>query len=370
MTAVEGSFWRTVAVFRAASLAYALVVFLRAGGYADPAVGWLVLGVMALWTVATVFAYSIEEFRGRPLLAADMLVTVGCLLATPAVQGGYQEDSLPITATWMGGAVLAWGVYGGRRAGAVAAAIVSLADLWTRGAGGMEFEKLPINGTVLLFLAGVLVGHVARLARKAEARMQEAIELEAAGRERERLARGIHDSVLQVLALVQRRGQEVGGEAAELGRLAGEQEAALRELVSLRPGTPAEGSADLRVLLQRYGSGSVTVSVPGTPLTLPAAVAAELAAAVGAALDNVARHCGERAPAWVFAESDDGIVTVTVRDEGPGIPEGRLEQAAATGRLGMAQSIRGRVEDLGGTVTVVSAPGRGTEIEMSVPQPC
>ena len=62
--------------------------------------------------------------------------------------------------------------------------------------------------------------------------MQRATEIEAASRERERLARGIHDSVLQVLALVQRRGAEAGGEAAEIGRLAGEQEAALRALIA------------------------------------------------------------------------------------------------------------------------------------------
>ena len=44
-------------------------------------------------------------------------------------------------------------------------------------------------------------------------------------------ARDIHDSVLQVLAMVQRRGAEAGGAAAELGRLAGQQEAALRSLI-------------------------------------------------------------------------------------------------------------------------------------------
>ncbi|MGC5013923.1 MacS family sensor histidine kinase [Streptosporangium sp. DT93] len=366
MAGIEGPFWRAVAVFRVASLAYAVVLFARAGGYAHPATGGVVIGVMALWTMATIFAYSVEEFRGRPLLAADMLVTVGCLLASPAVQGVHRPGDLPVTGTWIGGAVLAWAVYGGRRAGATAALIVSAADLWLRaGPGGLE--TLPINGIVLLFLAGAVVGHVARLARTAEERMQRAIEMEAAGRERERLARGIHDSVLQVLALVQRRGQEIGGEAAELGRLAGEQEAALRELVRLRPEPPAAGTADLAALLHRYGSATVTVSAPATPLTLPAAVAAEVSAAVGAALDNVAGHCGPGAPAWVFAEADDGLVTVTVRDEGPGIAPGRLEEAAADGRLGVSQSIRGRIADLGGTVAVISAPGRGTEIEMSVP---
>ncbi|GGK46959.1 histidine kinase [Planomonospora parontospora subsp. parontospora] len=364
---MEVPFWRTVAVFRVASLGYAALLLVRAGGYEHPAAAWTVIGVMALWTAATIFAYSVEELRGRPLLAADMLVTVGCLLSTPAIQGPHQQGSMPITATWMGGAVLAWGVHGGRRAGAAAAAIVSLADLWTRDVFGSGAGDLPVNGTVLLFLAGVLVGHVARLARQAEARMQQAIELEAAGRERERLARGIHDSVLQVLALVQRRGLRIGGEAAELGRLAGEQEAALRELVRLRPEAPTAGTADLGALLRAYSSGTVTVSTPATPLTLPARTAGEMAAAAGAALDNVVRHCGARAPAWVFAEDDGGTVTVTVRDEGPGIPAGLLEQAEAEGRLGVAQSIRGRIADLGGTVTVVSGPGRGTEIEMSVP---
>lgn len=115
MTGIEGPFWRTVAVFRVASVGYAAVLLIRAGGYAHPATGWLVIGFMALWTVATAFAYSVEELRGWPLLVADMLVTLGCLLTTPLVRGAYRAGSLPITGTWMGGAVLAWGVYGGRR---------------------------------------------------------------------------------------------------------------------------------------------------------------------------------------------------------------------------------------------------------------
>jgi signal transduction histidine kinase len=46
----------------------------------------------------------------------------------------------------------------------------------------------------------------------------------------------------------------------------------------------------------------------------------------------------------------------------------RLAEAAAAGRLGVAQSIRGRIRDLGGTVTIVTAPGAGTEVEMRVPR--
>ena len=60
-------------------------------------------------------------------------------------------------------------------------------------------------------------------------------------------------------------------------------------------------------------------------------------------------------------------MTVTVRDEGRGIAPDRLAQAERQGRLGVAQSIRGRIADLGGQVRITSAPGEGTEIEMTVP---
>jgi signal transduction histidine kinase len=59
-------------------------------------------------------------------------------------------------------------------------------------------------------------------------------------------------------------------------------------------------------------------------------------------------------------------VIVTVGDDGPGIPDGRLEEGAAAGRLGVARSIRGRIADLGGIVTITSS-GAGTEIEFTVP---
>ncbi|MFI7418144.1 MacS family sensor histidine kinase [Nonomuraea sp. NPDC049684] len=361
---IERPFWRAIAVFRAASLLYAAVLMAQHRGYEQPVAGWLVIALMALWTAAATYAYASERLRGWPLLAVDLLVALACLLASPYVEGARQgvAGTMPVPATWVAGPVLAWAVYGGRRAGAVAAALVAAADLWLR----VRAPEAPvmINGAVLLFLSGVVVGHVARLAKEAEERLQRAAEMEAAQRERDRLARDLHDSVLQVLALVQRRGRQIGGEAAELGRLAGEQEAALRELIAARPAPT--GATDLRSLLMRHGSPLVTVSTPATPLVLPTPAAAGVAAAVGAALDNVREHCGADARAWVFAESCDDVVMVTVRDEGPGIPAGRLERAAAEGRLGVAQSIRGRVADLGGTVAVASTPA-GTEIEISLP---
>ncbi|WP_188192859.1 MacS family sensor histidine kinase [Nonomuraea sp. SYSU D8015] len=362
--AIEGPFWRAIAVYRVASLVYAAVLMAQQRGYQEPVAGWLVIGVMALWTAGTTYAYAIPGLRRGPLLALDLLVTMGCLLATPYVQGSLQgaAGTMPVPATWVAGPVLAWAVHAGRRAGAVAAAVVAAGDLWLVRAPD---EPVVVNGAVLLFLAGVVVGHVAQLARQAEERMQRAIEMEAAQRERDRLARDIHDSVLQVLALVQRRGRQIGGEAAELGRLAGEQEAALRELIAVRPAP--SGTTDLRSLLLRHASPEVTVSTPATPLLLPAEAAGELAAAVKAALDNVRAHCGPQARAWVLAESGEGTVTVSIRDDGPGIPEGRLDEARADGRLGVAESILGRVAELGGQVSIVSVPGQGTEVEITLP---
>ena len=62
-------------------------------------------------------------------------------------------------------------------------------------------------------------------------------------------------------------------------------------------------------------------------------------------------------------------IVLSVRDDGPGIPPGRLEEAAAEGRMGVVKSIRGRVQELGGTIDLETAPGEGTEWEIRVPRP-
>ncbi|MGS2613554.1 MacS family sensor histidine kinase [Micromonospora sp. LZ34] len=364
----EVPLWRAVAVFRVASLAYVCVVVLRdAHRYAHPLAAAGVVLVMAAWTAVTAVGYARPRWRGWPLLLADLGVVLGILLVTPWVVGraALAAGVTTLAVAWLGGPVLAWAVSGGRRRGVVAALVLGAADLATRG----MVTPSGLNGAILMLLAGVVVGHVARLAVTAEERLHRAVELEAATRERERLARDIHDSVLQVLALVQRRGAHLDGEAGELARLAGEQEAALRALIAGAGPAPAatdDGPVDLRALLGRYASATVSVSAPATPVPLPGPVAREVAAATAAALDNVERHADGRA--WVLVEDEGTTVTVSVRDEGPGVPAGRLSEAAEQGRLGVARSIRGRLADLGGTVRITSAPGAGTEVELTVPR--
>jgi signal transduction histidine kinase len=75
---------------------------------------------------------------------------------------------------------------------------------------------------------------------------------------------------------------------------------------------------------------------------------------------------GEDAPAWVLVEDLGGSVVVTVRDEGPGIPAGRLEAAEQEGRLGVRESVRGRMADLGGSAVLLTSASQGTEWELTV----
>ena len=369
---VEAALWRALAAFRIVACVYAAVLIAsNHQTYLHPAGGWIVLAVMVAWTAFTVRAYA-GGGAGPVLAGLDLAVSTACLLATGLVETAqHLADGRPnLTASWVAIPVLVWALLGGVRWGAAAAVLVGIPDLLLRWLYGGEFQQTTLNGLVLLLMGGVVVGYLGRLARYSQERLARAVALETATRERERLARDLHDSVLQVLALVRRRGSELGGEAAELGRLAGEQEVALRALISRPAGeTEPGGERDLRDLLDRYASSAVQVSAPATPVRLPGHAAAELAAAVGAALDNVSVHCGPDARAWVLVEDDGETVTVSVRDDGPGIPEGRMEAAAKDGRMGLARSIRGRVHDLGGTVEIFSAPGSGTELELIVPRP-
>jgi signal transduction histidine kinase len=101
---------------------------------------------------------------------------------------------------------------------------------------------------------------------------------------------------------------------------------------------------------------------------LPSRITAEVIAAVLAALDNVRKHAGADARAYLLLEDEQDGVRVTVRDDGAGFPPERPAEAVAAGRLGIAQSMRGRIADCGGTTTIDSRAGEGTEVEFWVPR--
>lgn len=358
--------WRAVGVYRVVALVYAAALIARDHDrYARPSGGLLALAVMAVWTVVTMIAYARPATRGRFVVAADVAVGAALILATRWVETGVRIDhgaaTLPVC--WVAASVLACAVAGGPWAGLAGAAALSVADVAERQAVAPN----TFNGIVLLLVAGTVGGYVVRLGVRAETAVDRAARLEAATAERQRIARDIHDSVLQVLALVSVRGRELGGEAADLGRLAGEQEVALRSLVAMAP--PARtGELDLRTLLEVHAGERVTVSCPAEPVPLAEETARALAAATAEALDNVRRHAGTDARAWVLLEDEGHVVTVGVRDDGAGFAAERLADAERDGRLGVAQSIVGRVRDVGGRVDVTGAPGQGTEVELRVPR--
>ena len=316
----------------------------------------VVLLVMTGWTVAVTSLLARPAHRTALVLGLDLALGAGCLLAGLAVQFSSKilAGDPTLTLSWGAVPVIAWAVRYGPVGGGSAALVMSAATLVWR----MEPARSAIGSCVLLLLLGVVVGHVVRLAQTAEQVYGEAVQQAAAQAERERLARSVHDGVLQALALVGRRSPD-----PELAALAREQEFALRRLIA-GPAPVPGGTLDLRSLLP---SGSdVELALPAGPVALPAAAATELAAAVQACVDNVRRHAG--GTAWLLVEDEPDAVTVSVRDDGPGLAPDRLAQAEREGRLGLARSVRGRVEDLGGTVTVVSAPGQGTEVELRVPR--
>ncbi|HWU08874.1 MAG TPA: DUF5931 domain-containing protein, partial [Streptomyces sp.] len=303
---VEQPLWRALTAYRVLTLVYAaLLAGFGRGKYERPWVAVAFLAVLALWTLATLPRVANAASCTKRFLGTDLTVALTGILLTPLADFDARHmDGPTLPSIWTAGSVLAFALKGGWRWAAFASTLVAVANIIERG----EPSEDTFHNVVLVWVASIAIGYVVEVARASERTLARALEIEAATRERERLARDIHDSVLQVLAMVQRRGTALGGEAAELGRMAGEQEVALRTLVSsgLVPTTrvsedSAQGAvvravdtgeeesaeSDLRTLLAPHAGSRVTFAEPGAPVLLAAGAAAELAAAVSAALDNV-----------------------------------------------------------------------------------
>jgi len=380
---VVAAMWHGPEIFRPIAWLYAVYsVFVRQQEMARPWLAWLVLGVLGAWTASTLLYRARSRTRallGMELALACLAILSTWLVDTPEV---IVAGARTLPGLWPAAAVAGWAVLRGWRAGMIAAFLVGMADLLEVGvaaqgvAGAGTLNNSTVNNIVILVLLGGCIGYCADLARDGHAALTEALRVQAEVRERDRLARTVHDGVLQTLSFIHRRGVDLGGQARELAMMAAEQERLLRALVSRVPPAPAPGLrgtasgggalVDLRSVLGRYADGSVNVIPPAGSVLMAARIAEEVAGAVGAALDNVRRHAGDAAQAWVLIEDKGTEVTVTIRDNGVGVPAGRLAQAAVSGRMGVANSIMERIGDLGGTATLESNPGMGTCVELTV----
>ncbi len=180
--------------------------------------------------------------------------------------------------------------------------------------------------------------------------------------ERSEIAAHLHDSVLQTLALIQRA--DGPGRARTLAR---RQERELRAWLfdERAPGTEAIatsiGSALERMVTDVEDAHDVEVDlivVGECPMEVRLDA---LVAAVREATNNAARHAGA-AEVSVYVEVEPHRVTAYVRDRGKGFDPDAVEP----GRVGVRESIIGRMARHGGRAEVHTAPGEGTEVVLEV----
>jgi len=182
--------------------------------------------------------------------------------------------------------------------------------------------------------------------------------------EREEMAARIHDSVLQTLALIQRRADDPQ-KVVQLARL---QERELRSwLFEGRGLNEAESdmtlAAGVRQIQQdvesRYGVPVEAVTVGDRELdeNLNALLAAAREATV-----NAAKWSGASVIS-LFAEAEPDSVSIVVRDRGKGFDP----SAVPEDRKGLAESVHGRMTRRGGTASVTSAEGEGTKVSLKMP---
>jgi signal transduction histidine kinase len=176
--------------------------------------------------------------------------------------------------------------------------------------------------------------------------------------ERAEMAAHLHDSVLQTLAMVQRR----AGDPGEVAAIARRQE---RELRAWLAGRPAPGQA-ARLAAALEAAAAEVEERHGVPVEVVVVGDRALdsgheavVAAAREAMTNAAKF-GGGSPVDVYAESGDGRTHVFIRDRGPGFDPASVPED----RRGVRESIVGRMERHGGSARVTSAPGAGTEVEL------
>jgi signal transduction histidine kinase len=214
----------------------------------------------------------------------------------------------------------------------------------------------------IVALGLILAPFWSRLARTLAAERSARIRSE----ERAEVAAHLHDSVLQTLALVQQRSDD----PKTVATLARRQERELRDWLRGRPPVAAQAQDSFAAALQlaaeeveeAHGLRIDVVAVGDRKLDEHTRA---VVAAAREALTNAAKFAGDEAPVSVYAEASPAKVQVFVRDRGPGFDA----SAVPADRRGVRDSIVGRMARHGGRGTVTSAPGEGTEVELTLEGP-
>jgi phage shock protein PspC (stress-responsive transcriptional regulator) len=238
----------------------------------------------------------------------------------------------------------------------VGAALVvggGLVFLWLNDALRPARDVLLAVVVVVVALTLILAPWWLRLVRGLSAERAERIR----SQERAEVAAHLHDSVLQTLALMQKRVDD----PREVAALARRQERELRAWLNGR-----HGSGELTVAGSLEAVAAEVEEAHGVPVEVVAvgdapldARAEALVAAAREALVNAAKFAPD-GPVALYAEVAPERIEVFVRDRGPGFDPARVP----ADRRGVRESIVGRMERHGGRAVLHTAPGEGTEVEL------
>jgi signal transduction histidine kinase len=229
--------------------------------------------------------------------------------------------------------------------------------LWANGAFDAAGDAALAALVVIVGVGLILAPLWWRFARSLAAERAERIR----SQERAEVAAHLHDSVLQTLALVQRRAED----PSDVARLARRQERELRSwLAGAPPPAPGERLADaLRAaaveIEETRGTPIDVVVVGDCPLDERLEA---LVAATREALTNAAKFAADGGMIRLYAEVEEDRVKSFVDDRGHGFDPDRVPPD----RRGLRESIVGRIERHGGRAEVRSRPGHGTEVEITM----
>ncbi|MDX2559855.1 PspC domain-containing protein [Streptomyces sp. TX20-6-3] len=222
-------------------------------------------------------------------------------------------------------------------------------------------------GTALTAAVAVLTG-IALLSGPWLVRMSQDLTEERTMRiraqERAEVAAHVHDSVLHTLTLIQRNAEDAG----EVRRLARAQERELRNWLYKPEGTGRDEEPETLAEAVRKAAAEVE-DKHGVPIEvvvvgdcpLDEGLVAQMQAA-REAMVNAAKYGGEGGAVQVYAEVEGRTVFVSVRDRGPGFDL----DAVPEDRMGVRESIIGRMQRNGGTARLRAVPGGGTEVELEM----